>query len=142
MSNTLLCSIYLLFSAFCCCGLVQPVCLALHTLDDWFDKKRIDFCTLLRFGLSTLLLLPRRKIPQWSISSTFWEQLLSVQILKAQKSQSSCQSFLRFWDLRAQKLLVERWWNLPLCFALPYSTPAVSNRISLLATFVATGIHK
>jgi len=28
--------------------------------------------------------------------------------LESAKRQSSCQSFLRFWDLRVQKLLIER----------------------------------
>ncbi len=30
---------------------------------------------------------------------------------KRKKRQSSCQTFLRFQDLPAQKLLVKRWWN-------------------------------
>ncbi len=33
---------------------------------------------------------------------------------KSAKRQSSCQYFLRFWDLHWQKLLLERWWNWPL----------------------------
>jgi len=37
-----------------------------------------------------------------------------MQIPKAQKRQSSFQSFLQFWDLHVQKLLVECWWNWPL----------------------------
>jgi len=44
---------------------------------------------------------------QGSISSTFYEQLLPAHILQAQKRQSGCQSFLRFRDLRPQKLIVE-----------------------------------
>jgi len=40
----------------------------------------------------------KRKPDPWSISSTFYKQLLRTQILKVQKRQSSCQSFLRFWD--------------------------------------------
>ena len=49
-----------------------------------------------------------------SISSTFYEQLLRSQIPKAPKSCLTWLSFLRFWDLRVQKLPVERWWNWPL----------------------------
>jgi len=49
-----------------------------------------------------------------SISSKFYKQLLRMQIPKAQIRQSSCQSFLRFWDLCVQKLLIECWWNWPL----------------------------
>ncbi len=49
---------------------------------------------------------------QGSISSTFYYQLLRVKILK-EKTQSSCQSFLCFWDLCMEKLFVERWWNWP-----------------------------
>jgi len=51
-----------------------------------------------------------------SISSTLYEQLLFMQILKAPKKRHwSCQSFLHFRDLLMQKLLVEHWWNWPLC---------------------------
>jgi len=49
-----------------------------------------------------------------SISSTFYEELVRVQITKAQKRQSSCQSLLCIWDLFVQKLLAECWWNWPL----------------------------
>ncbi len=45
---------------------------------------------------------------QGSISSTCYEQLLSTTILRVHKRQSRCQSFLPFWDLRAQKLLIHR----------------------------------
>ena len=48
-----------------------------------------------------------------SISPMLYEQLLRLQIPKAQKSCLTWLSFLRFWDLRAQKRLVERWWNWP-----------------------------
>jgi hypothetical protein len=44
----------------------------------------------------------------WSISSKFYEQHLHAHIPKVPKRQSSCQSFLNFWDLRAQKLCIER----------------------------------
>jgi hypothetical protein len=42
------------------------------------------------------------------ISPTFYEQLSWAQIPKAQKVQSSSQSFLRLQDLRTQKLLIKR----------------------------------
>jgi len=45
-----------------------------------------------------------------SISSTFFEQLLHPQMAKAQKRQSSFQSFFGFRDLSVQMLLVECWW--------------------------------
>jgi hypothetical protein len=48
---------------------------------------------------------------QVSISSKFHTCLLRVQIQKAQKIQSSHQSFLRFWGLRAKKLCVKCWSN-------------------------------
>ncbi len=32
---------------------------------------------------------------------------------KRKKRHSSCHYFLRFWDLHAQKLLIECWWNWP-----------------------------
>ncbi len=40
---------------------------------------------------------------QVSISKTFYDQLLEAQIPKAQKRESSCQSFLRFRDMRAAR---------------------------------------
>jgi len=46
-----------------------------------------------------------------SILSMFYKQLLHAQIPKAQKWQSSCQSFIHFWELWVQKLLIECWWN-------------------------------
>jgi len=61
------------------------------------------------FGLENKICWNR---PQVSISSMFYDQLLHVQIPNAlKKGQSSCQSFLRFWDLCLQKLLEEHWWN-------------------------------
>ncbi len=33
---------------------------------------------------------------------------------RPQKRKKTVKSFLRFWDLRSQKLLIERWWNWPL----------------------------
>ncbi len=48
-----------------------------------------------------------------SISSTFYKQILQVQILTAQKKTDNLTVclFLRFWDL--QNLPVKRWWNWP-----------------------------
>jgi hypothetical protein len=73
-----------------------------------------------------------------SISPTFYEQLLHTQINKAQKRQSSCQSFLCFQDLPAQKLFVEHWWNWPLgsisprclCDAFMFEDPKSTKRQS------------
>jgi len=47
------------------------------------------------------------------ISPTIYAQLLNAQIPKAQKIQSSCQSFLRFLDLGSVKLCLKCWWNWP-----------------------------
>ncbi len=41
------------------------------------------------------------------ISSTFYEQLLWAQILKAQKDTGDLTVFLHFWDLRGRKMLVK-----------------------------------
>ncbi len=49
-----------------------------------------------------------------SIKSKFYAKLLLALILKAQRRQSSCQSFFHFWVLCVQKLFIERWWNWPL----------------------------
>ncbi len=42
-----------------------------------------------------------------SISPIFYEQLFLLLIPKVKKILSSCQSFLHYWDLRAQKMLVK-----------------------------------
>jgi len=49
--------------------------------------------------------------PKVSISPTFYEQLLCVQIPKGPKIHSSFQSFLHFWDLCEWKLLAKCWLN-------------------------------
>ncbi len=43
-----------------------------------------------------------------SISLTFYEQLLCLQIPKAQEDSQVINVFLHFWDLHVQKLLVKR----------------------------------
>jgi len=42
------------------------------------------------------------------ISPTLYEQLLQTKIPKVQKDNDDLTAFLRFWDLRTQKLLVKR----------------------------------
>ncbi len=50
--------------------------------------------------------------PLGSISSTFYAQLLCLQVQKTQNNTAGLTVFFwRFWDLREQKLLKERWWN-------------------------------
>jgi hypothetical protein len=41
---------------------------------------------------------------------------------KSAKKQSSCQSFLHFQDLLAQKLLKERWWNWPFFLSINFTS--------------------
>jgi len=52
------------------------------------------FCNQMRFGSLNI----QDRDPK-SNSQTFYEQLLCAQIPKAQKVQSSGQSFLLFWDI-------------------------------------------
>ena len=54
------------------------------------------------------------KVPWVQFHQLVYTQLLHAQIQRAQKSCLTCLSFLRFWDLRALKLLVKCWWNWPL----------------------------
>ena len=68
----------------------------------------------------------RYSINQVSISPTFYEQLLRSQIPKAQKKTVKSSSFLRFWDLRVWKLLVNTLMKL---------TPSVNLTNNLWAAF-------
>jgi len=53
--------------------------------------------------------LPQRDLG--SISSTFYTQLLHVQIPKLKKDTDNLAEFLYFWDLHTEKLCVKCWWN-------------------------------
>ncbi len=63
------------------------------------------------------MLRTARKCKKWWtwdwLHQHVYEQLLLGQITKAQKKTVKLSVFLRFWDLRMQKLLVECWWNWP-----------------------------
>jgi len=52
----------------------------------------------------------------------------TLEDLESTKRQSSCQSFLDFWNLRSQRPLLEGWWNWPQEWALWIE---VSKRASL-----------
>ncbi len=67
-----------------------------------------------------------------SISSILKKNFFCVQIPKAQKRQSSCQPFLCFWDLLAQTLLVELWWNWPLVFSRSFTEWGLKREVGKL----------
>ncbi len=52
--------------------------------------------------------------PLVSISSTFYVQLLHMQIPRALKDTDNLTEFLCFWDLHLFNLSLARWWNWPL----------------------------
>ncbi len=60
------------------------------------------------------------------ISSTFYEQLLSAQIPKAQKT-VKLSVFLHFRDIGAQKPLIEYWWNWPLVCHVLFEWPLTTG---------------
>jgi len=90
----------------------------------WFSKSdlKLNLRSILNDGIVSentlwhLLYTPKVRL------NTTWVQFhqhstsrfFGAQIPKAQKRLTTWLSFLRFWDLRVQKLLVERWWNWPL----------------------------
>ncbi len=120
---TMFVSVFML-SVFLCLSLLSDFLLHLFFFSLPFTIFLVFFCcslflcVFLSVCCALWIVLPYNplcfcKVGKGSISSTFYEQLLCMQIPKAQKRQSSWQSFLRFWNLCVQKLLIEHWWNWP-----------------------------
>jgi hypothetical protein len=72
-----------------------------------------------------------------SISSSFHEKLLRIQFLKATQRLTTWLSFLRFWYLCTQKLLVESWWNWPLnVISHPFKEILLKTRLAVTSVYV------